>query len=572
MPPGGRRDLPARLAPLVLVLEPALLLGFAIYSSTRFAWLCDDAFISFRYARNLSLGRGLVFNAGERVEGFTNLLWTLLLSGGMAAGVEPESFSMVAGILFMTLTLLLVYVTALRLFRRPGTYAVSLATAGLAAHRHFAIFATSGLETAMFTFLCTATICTALLATRPRHYYLLGFAGTLASLTRPEGLLFYGFALLFCLWNQEDGAMKRLGAALLPGILLLVPVCIWKIIYYGSIVPNTFYAKASHGPGWQQGAFYVLLYFRSYWPLVLALLSLVVMAAIPRPSSVVNRSNQPASLLILFTSTTYLLYVARVGGDFMFARFCIPITPLLLLGLEMALTSLPPRRSSTLLSWLIPLGIYLFPYPEGLLYRGQDQNGIRGIVEERDWYPPEWISEARRQGQVLNPVLAGSDVRSEFVGAQAMLVYYSDLPYALESVAGLTDLQVARMPPPADSRVGHGKKTDLDYLRSRDIHLSFDFRQVRQVPPLVAIDFGEGVTGRIISYDARIMRLLRERGARFVEFEEFLDRYIEEMEQMSTGKIRREYAGFKTYYFQHTPDPARQSPFLERLKIHPREQ
>ena len=44
------------------------------------AWLCDDAFISLRYAGNLARGDGLVYNVGERVEGFTNLLWTLLLA------------------------------------------------------------------------------------------------------------------------------------------------------------------------------------------------------------------------------------------------------------------------------------------------------------------------------------------------------------------------------------------------------------------------------------------------------------------------------------------------------------
>jgi hypothetical protein len=41
------------------------------------SWMCDDAFITFRYADNLVRGHGLVFNAGERVEGYTNFSWTL---------------------------------------------------------------------------------------------------------------------------------------------------------------------------------------------------------------------------------------------------------------------------------------------------------------------------------------------------------------------------------------------------------------------------------------------------------------------------------------------------------------
>src|SRR5688572_25266220 len=47
-----------------------------------YRFLTDDAFISFRYARNLARGAGLVFNPGEApVEGYTNFLWVLLLAG-----------------------------------------------------------------------------------------------------------------------------------------------------------------------------------------------------------------------------------------------------------------------------------------------------------------------------------------------------------------------------------------------------------------------------------------------------------------------------------------------------------
>ena len=55
------------------------------------AWefLCDDAFISFRYAENWVAGRGLVFNAGEQVEGYTNFSWTMLCALGMQLGIEP---------------------------------------------------------------------------------------------------------------------------------------------------------------------------------------------------------------------------------------------------------------------------------------------------------------------------------------------------------------------------------------------------------------------------------------------------------------------------------------------------
>ena len=59
---------------------------------TSVAWfLTDDAFISFRYVRNLLEGHGLVFNPGEYVEGYTNFLWILELAALWGLfGLRPE--------------------------------------------------------------------------------------------------------------------------------------------------------------------------------------------------------------------------------------------------------------------------------------------------------------------------------------------------------------------------------------------------------------------------------------------------------------------------------------------------
>ena len=53
------------------------------------AWVCDDSFISIRYADNLVHGHGFVYNAGERVEGYTNLFWTLILAAFIRVGASP---------------------------------------------------------------------------------------------------------------------------------------------------------------------------------------------------------------------------------------------------------------------------------------------------------------------------------------------------------------------------------------------------------------------------------------------------------------------------------------------------
>ncbi|HMG22775.1 MAG TPA: hypothetical protein VK607_15680, partial [Kofleriaceae bacterium] len=71
------------------------------------SWTCDDAFITFRYADHLVRGDGLVFNPGERVEGFTNLLWTLWTAAGLWFGVSAEAWAEVSGVACFAATLAL---------------------------------------------------------------------------------------------------------------------------------------------------------------------------------------------------------------------------------------------------------------------------------------------------------------------------------------------------------------------------------------------------------------------------------------------------------------------------------
>ena len=76
-----------RLHRLGLVL-PALLV-LANMARVR-SFTIDDSFISYRYARNLARGLGLVYNAGERIEGYTNFLFTVLLAGGIKLGIDES--------------------------------------------------------------------------------------------------------------------------------------------------------------------------------------------------------------------------------------------------------------------------------------------------------------------------------------------------------------------------------------------------------------------------------------------------------------------------------------------------
>ena len=66
------------IAKTALLVLPAL----AIYSylATTLNVVQDDAYISYRYVANFLNGDGLVFNIGERIEGFTNFAWVIYMT------------------------------------------------------------------------------------------------------------------------------------------------------------------------------------------------------------------------------------------------------------------------------------------------------------------------------------------------------------------------------------------------------------------------------------------------------------------------------------------------------------
>ena len=81
------------------------LIALHVLHVLRYNFVSDDAFISLRYAANLLAGHGLVFNPGERVEGFTSPLWTLLLAGFGACGFDLLEAARALGLLCSILTL-----------------------------------------------------------------------------------------------------------------------------------------------------------------------------------------------------------------------------------------------------------------------------------------------------------------------------------------------------------------------------------------------------------------------------------------------------------------------------------
>src|SRR5947207_91368 len=97
------------------------ILLFIIGALVLFAWwnrfIQDDAFISFRYADNLARGFGLVWNPGERVEGYTNFLWTIGMGAVLVLHGDPVVWSMILGLAAFAGSLFLTFRIALHVFQ-----------------------------------------------------------------------------------------------------------------------------------------------------------------------------------------------------------------------------------------------------------------------------------------------------------------------------------------------------------------------------------------------------------------------------------------------------------------------
>lgn len=556
-----------------LLLVVAIVIGCGLAYHRR--WLCDDAFISFRYAQNLLRYGELVFNPGERVEGYTNFLWTLLLAGVQRLGMPPEEGAVLFGLISYTLLIFLFWALSPSLLGgfRP------LSLLALALHGHMTIFATSGLETMFFSMLAVAGT---LWISDPKRAPLPAFAllGT-SLLVRPDGVVFFAAASLsygLRLWD-EAGRPRKLSLALSVSwaraqigiVALIAAYWFWRWNYFDAFFPNTFYAKSAHSPYAAQGLVYIGLYFLSYWALPLGALLILLQfwrrskAAAP-PADARSPENLVATLRPLWIAVVmWLLYVTWIGGDFMFARHLTPITPLLYLLLERF-----GRKAFAGTVWqgrkLAPAIVALFLIAGTALridpYRISRETAIAlaartGIVEESIIYKRELMERSASQARALAAYIRESGVTIAFWGAGAFLVYYMDPVRGIEASTGLTEAALARRPLHKRGRIGHEKGADFAYLQSRGVDIS-----LQRPPPERDYSWnritlaGIPVACELLRYDRRrLQQLAKAPGIEFVEFPAYLDRYIAEREGRRPSPT--ELQAFQRFYFDHNADPLR---------------
>jgi len=242
----------ARLVPAILWLAACAVLavGWGLLD-----FVCDDAYIAFRYASNLRAGWGLTWNPPpfQPVEGYTSFLWVVLLTAVWAAtGVEPPEsstwLSLLAG--FGTLALGARFVLRMDLgpLSRQRSLVLGLVLLGTAANRTFATWSTSGLETGLFTLLFTWWLYEGTAGEErrgPVWGLRLSVAAALLALARPDGQLACLATLSILL---VDGVGRWGGTRAVrwwSGLPLLAVAAhlLWRRATYGAWQPNTYAAK-----------------------------------------------------------------------------------------------------------------------------------------------------------------------------------------------------------------------------------------------------------------------------------------------------------------------------------------
>ena len=558
----------------------AILTGVAILwgvaAAWRRAWLSDDAYISFRYAENLTNGLGLVFNRGERVEGYSNFLWTIWTALGMKLGAGPEGWSLFWGLACYAASIVLLALIARRL--SGGTAGVAVVPAGAllaALHPAWSTFATSGLETSLFTFLALLGFFV-VTSKGARPAAVAGAVFALLAMTRPDGPILALPAGLYVLLAQRGTHRRwvRARAALFFGAAfaaLWVPYTLWRVSYYGSFFPNTYYAKSAGLAWWSQGSRYLELYALKYWPLLLGI-PLWVAVLLVRGRSVAfrmagrARADVGPGLLALALLVTYALYVARVGGDFMFARFLIPVTPFLLVLTDLGLQRLLEGRPLAVAGATAALALCMLVTPDPIT-----GTAVRdGITNDWALYTPQFTGSVRNTGETIRPYLEGLPARMAFLGAEARAIYYSKVPVAIECTTGLTDSAIAHQPLLKRERVGHEKRASADYLLGRSgANLVMSLTEFRalglesRIPP-VSVEMGDHAA-IILRWEPELVAGLRARGARVYDLPAALDRYLGSIDSQPDSAVAQAYRQIKLLYLDPAGDRVREAVFLRRL-------
>lgn len=429
----------AVLSVLVLIIGlNSILMNSIILLGERDFVLSDDAMISMRYARNLADGHGLVWNVGERVEGYSNFLWVIIMAAVHVVGV-PENQTAVYIMLLnwsMVIGMLWLLQSTLRKLNVSGLWLY----AGLlvfVTDRNILYWSHSGLETIITTFM--VVLC--LWAIFHEHDLWFGMSLALIPLTRSDAaLLAVLLGLMFIGHNWQTRRVRAIAIVALATIPSIAHM-LFRIGFYGSTVPNTYYQKMSPQIDSLRalGFGYALRLVESHGVFLLLAGATLFIQGIDRRVRWL--------LIVVLAQVAYVIYA---GGDaFRYVRFLTPILPALYIAAFVAadrLTRSLPRLSYQAFAVGLVLLVAPVTYDEARLFN------MPQFSSERSWAVIGQILENNIPPETLTTVTGAGTTP-----------YYAEEHRFLDAL-GLNDAHIAQVDPQEHHIwVGHNKY-DYDYV------------------------------------------------------------------------------------------------------------
>lgn len=312
--------------------------SFIAIDGQRYFSLLDDAMISMRYAWNLSHGNGLVWNPGERVEGYTNLLMVLFMSLATLL-LEDKRLAVLAiqlsGIIFMLgsayLTIRIADQVSLgesQAHRRLLSVLVFFCTLS---YYPLVYWSLMGMETGLLTLLLLWAVFLVLRYTGDQDqnntYFLLPLSLGLAYLTRPDSLIPAAIILVYFFYGVHQSKRTRLSWLLYlgaVGLYLLFPLAqtLFRWQYYAELLPNTYILKVTGIPllhRLQNGLFFIEPFLRTIPVMMLVMIMGLIF------------NFRPQKLLLVAMAMSAICYQVWAGGDpWRYWRMMSPVMPLMI--------------------------------------------------------------------------------------------------------------------------------------------------------------------------------------------------------------------------------------------------
>ncbi|MFA6197079.1 MAG: hypothetical protein WC656_10600 [Sulfurimonas sp.] len=422
--------------------------GFSWTSTSGHTFASDDAFITYRYAENLFLGNGAYFNIGEKVEGYSNFLYLVLM---LPAFLFTTENIYIYSTLVNTLLLFMVMFLFFKILTKHLSKTDALLGTSLIGLNP-AIWAnvTTGLETMLVLFIFVFLWHSVESPRNKQNISLLIFISTLSMLARVDGFIFPIIASFYLVLNKE----KKLGLSLIFYTISFMSVyALIRYYYYDDIIANTYYAKVSGDLLQRIYAGIKYLYEQTFFNGI-AFYALFILFYFIKNRQTLIKKILSFPFIFLFIWTSYLIYI---GGDIYYERF-------LLVLLVLSIYYFMLFYSDKKLSVKILLLLFAFIFSFNIFF--QDN---RFAYQEKNY--DMWI----RLGKFLK--VAPKDYVLA-IDAAGKVPYYSELKTI--DMLGLNNKEIGKMKVnDRDFHAGH-TKFNADYTLSLKPHLIAAWMDVNQ--------------------------------------------------------------------------------------------